>query len=102
MMEITIDYVVEISIYTNMEYAHLTLLANAYAAHIDRSLMTVAKRVGVHNKFFSRLAEVGGCRVDTFNQAMDWFCRNWPADLEWPEAVPRKLVKAITAKRRVA
>jgi hypothetical protein len=85
-----------------MEYKHLTILANAYAAHTNRSLVTVAKRIGVHNKLFSRLVEVGGCRVDTFNQAMMWFDLNWPADLQWPEAVPRKRLKAIAARGSAA
>lgn len=85
-----------------MEYEHLTQLANAYAAHINRSVMTVAKRVGVHNKFFSRLVEVGGCRVDTFNQAMGWFDENWPADLAWPADVPRPSAQASKRKRRAA
>ena len=85
-----------------MEYEHLTILANAYATRIDRSLATVAKRVGVHNKFFSRLTEAGGCRVDMFNLAMGWFDENWPADLAWPEAVPRPSDRAPKRRRGAA
>jgi hypothetical protein len=38
----------------------------------------------------------------TYTETLRWFDENWPADLTWPEAVPRKLVKAITAKRSAA
>ncbi|MDO9639648.1 MAG: hypothetical protein Q7J44_14000 [Pseudotabrizicola sp.] len=51
--------------------------------------MTVAKRVGVHNRTFVLLGQGKGCHFDTFVQSMSWFAENWPADLEWPENVPR-------------
>ncbi len=72
-----------------MQYEHLTSLARLYAAHVDRSVMTVAKRAGLHSRVFRRLEAMGGCRVDTFNSALAWFDQNWPADLEWPRDVPR-------------
>jgi hypothetical protein len=77
-------------------------LGSIYAAHIGRSLYTVAARIGVHPKLFERLQDGKGCHVDTYTETLRWFDENWPADLTWPEAVPRKLVKAITAKRSAA
>lgn len=77
------------------------VLGSIYAEHIDRSLFTVAKRIGVHSRFFLRLAENLGCSVDTFNQAMGWFDENWPTDLAWPVDVPRPS-QAPKRKRRVA
>jgi hypothetical protein len=85
-----------------MENEWLLTLGSTYAAHISRSLYTVASRIGVHLKFFERLRDGKGCRADTYMDAMRWFDENWPADLQWPESVPRKLVKALTGKRRVA
>ncbi|MBN2631592.1 MAG: hypothetical protein JXR75_13760 [Rhodobacteraceae bacterium] len=85
-----------------MEYEHLTHLASTYAAYIGRSLMTVAKRVGVHNKTFVLLGQGKGCHFDTFTNAMRWFDENWPADLEWPADVPRPSSAAAKRKRRAA
>jgi hypothetical protein len=83
-----------------MQYEHLLTLASAYAQHIDRSLKTVARHIGLHSIVFERLARGEGCRVDTFNKAMGWFLANWPADLDWPADVPRPDVPQ--KKRRAA
>lgn len=85
-----------------MQYEHLTKLASAYAAYADRSLLTVAKRVGVHNKTFVLLGQGRGCHFDTFSQAMHWFDQNWPADLEWPQDVPRASGAAAPKRKRRA
>lgn len=86
-----------------MQYEHLIQLASAYAAFADRSLMTVAKRVGVHNKTFVLLKQGRGCHFDTFTHAMRWFDENWPVDLEWPQGVSRPSVEPSSKrKRRVA
>lgn len=84
-----------------MQYEHLIQLALAYAAYADRSLTTVAKRAGVHNKTFTLLSQGKGCHFDTFTQAMGWFDRNWPTDLDWPADVPRPSTLP-KRKRRVA
>lgn len=85
-----------------VQYEHLTQLANLYAHHVGRSLMTVAKRVGVHNKTFVLLKQGRGCHFDTFTRAVDWFDANWPADLEWPDDVPRQSSNATRRKGRAA
>ena len=72
-----------------METKHLSDLAELYATHIGRSLYTVASRVGVHNKAFTKLRDGLGCHVETYRHAMAWFAVNWPADLEWPHHIPR-------------
>lgn len=82
-----------------MQYDHLTKLATTYADYANRSLMTVAKRVGVHNKTFVLLGQGRGCHVDTYLAAFAWFHENWPADLEWPADVPR-LTSAAAPKRK--
>ncbi|RUS64909.1 hypothetical protein EGN72_02640 [Pseudorhodobacter sp. E13] len=85
-----------------MENEWPLILGTAYADHIGKSLYTVAARVGVHSRFFERLAGSSGCRVDTYNAVMGWFDENWPADLAWPEAVPRPSTRAPKRKRRAA
>lgn len=86
----------------SVRYEHLTQLATLYGHHIGRSLMTVAKRVGVHNKTFVLLRQGRGCHFDTFVQAMGWFDANWPGDLEWPADVPRPSEAAPRRKGRAA
>ena len=80
-----------------MEQNHLVILATELARHIDRSLMTIARRAGVHARLFERLEEGAGCNIRTFIQTMQWFADNWPEDLEWPRDVPRP-----TQKKEVA
>lgn len=80
-----------------MDYAHLTTLATLLGAHQKRSDMTVAKWCGVHSRLFRRLKAGDGCRVDTFNSALQAFSNNWPADLEWPRAIPRPAPKGEAA-----
>lgn len=75
--------------YWGMNYLHLIKLANLLATHVGRSDLTVAKWCGVHSRLFLRLKAGRGCRVDTFNDALQAFSKLWPADLEWPGDIPR-------------
>lgn len=86
-----------------MQYDAPLILARAYAAHIGRSLFTVADRAGVHPKFFQRLEAGHGCRVDTYAAVLAWFDANWPADLTWPDGVERPSARSRgRSKRRAA
>ena len=72
-----------------MEQEHLLTLAKTYGAHINRGLFTVAGRVGVHSRFFTRLEAQHGCHIATYARVLAWFSENWPSDLEWPVGIPR-------------
>ncbi len=85
-----------------MDPKHLLLLAEIYAAHVNRSLFTLAGWVGVHNRTFLQLKETGRCRIDTFAKAFAWFDENWPSDLDWPEAVERPSARRPARRRRAA
>lgn len=40
--------------------------------------------------YFRRMKEEdAGCTLRTYEKLVLWFSTNWPADLEWPEDVPR-------------
>ena len=80
-----------------METNHLTQLAAAFAAHVGRSEMTIARWCGVHTRLFKRLSEGKGCRVDTYNEALRGFSARWPDDLEWPRDIPRPDLKQRVA-----
>ena len=73
----------------NMHTQHLVTLADAYGAHSGRSTATISKWIVGHARLFSRLRDGHGTTVHTYNRAVGWFARNWPADLPWPADVPR-------------
>lgn len=75
--------------FTPYNTATLVRLASHYCQHISRSEATVSEKIAGHARLFSRLRDGKGCNVQTFNNAMAWFAKNWPADLEWPSDVPR-------------
>jgi hypothetical protein len=75
----------------------LLRLARAYSDHVGRSLVTVGVKATNNDKVFTRLAAGKTCTVRTLERAAAWFADNWPADLPWPEGVPRP-----TRRRRAA
>jgi hypothetical protein len=73
-----------------MDYrAQLTALANAYRDHTGRSPARVATIILDQSRFFARIADGGGCTVDTYLQVKRWFGDNWPEGAAWPEGVDR-------------
>jgi hypothetical protein len=78
-----------------MEPTVILRLADLMARHLNRSVMTIARRSGLHTRLYLRLRDGAGCNTSTFNAALQWFADNWPDDLEWPEKIDRP---AKTAK----
>lgn len=72
-----------------MQTLHLAHLAETYAAHVNRSVTSVAEWAGLHSRLYRRLRDGHGCRVQTYNRAVQWLSDHWPADLEWPSDIPR-------------
>jgi hypothetical protein len=72
-----------------MDTQHIITLVDLLSAHIGRSDMTIAKRAGVHTRVVLRLRDGKGCTVESFTKLIGWLDKAWPADLEWPEDVPR-------------
>lgn len=67
----------------------LITLAETLTAHEGGSEATISNKVSTNARLFKRLRAQKGCNVSTFNNAMNWFSENWPADLEWPADTPR-------------
>ncbi len=80
----------------------ITSLAESYATHRGLKLSTLGIYVANDGKFFARLAEGFDCRTKTAAKVGRWFSENWPADLEWPQDIPRPAVKADGARKRRA
>ena len=49
----------------------------------------VANLAGRDGRFFIRLREGKGCKVDTMLSTIQFFSDNWPANAEWPVTVDR-------------
>ena len=72
-----------------MNTQSLITLAETLIAHEGGSEATISNKITTNARLFQRLRAKKGCTVSTFGNAMNWFSRNWPADLEWPADVPR-------------
>ena len=72
-----------------MNTTDLLALSRQLAKHTNRSEATISNLAVGHARLFSRIASGAGCTVRTAERAMQWFSDNWPADLEWPRAIPR-------------
>jgi len=88
-MYICINASMKNAAYIQIDYDHLTALAKHLAGHIDRSEATISTWCVGHARLFSRLRLGKGCNAHTYRDAMEWFAKNWPADLEWPQDIPR-------------
>lgn len=73
-----------------MDTHSLITLAETLASHRGLTLSTLSTYAANDGKFFSRLKNDGaGCTLKTAQKLLVWFNGNWPADLEWPKAIPR-------------
>lgn len=72
-----------------MQEIELIQVAEAYTAHTGRKMSTVGRYAANDGKFFQRLQDGMGCTLRTARAVTQWFSDNWPADLEWPRAIPR-------------
>lgn len=72
-----------------MEPNHLTTLAAALSAHTKRAEATISNKAAGNAVLFARLRRGEGCTLKTAKRVLGWFDENWPADLAWPENVPR-------------
>lgn len=72
----------------------LLTVASAYADARDISIARVSTIVFNHGRRLRSVAEGRDIRTGTFERAMLWFSRNWPADTEWPDGVSRPAITA--------
>ena len=67
----------------------LVTLAKLYQAHTGMKHSRLSKLACGHNRLFERLYAGHGCHSENVEQASEWFRKNWPADLPWPEHISR-------------
>jgi hypothetical protein len=69
---------------------HILTLAARLAAHQGVTHWAISMRLAGKGDFLHRLAKPrADCRTSTYERAMQFFSKTWPADLEWPSDVPR-------------
>ena len=81
-----------------MDTSTLINLAETYVAHAGGSEATISNKITTNARLFERLRAKKGCTVSTFGTALNWFSKNWPADLEWPADIPRPDVSCDARK----
>ena len=72
-----------------MQTQTLTKIATEYAQQTGLKLSTVSTYAANDGKFFKSLSEGAGCTLRKADRVIQWFDENWPADLEWPQDIPR-------------
>ena len=69
---------------------HILTLAARLAEHQGVTHWAISMRLAGKGDFLHRLAKPrGDCTTSTYERAMQFFARTWPADLQWPTDVPR-------------
>lgn len=68
---------------------HILTLAARLGAHQGVTHWAISMRLAGKGDFLQRLERGGDCRTSTYERAMQFFAKTWPADLEWPSDVPR-------------
>ena len=71
-----------------MTTAQLLRLAETYAARRKIALSTIGRIAGGNGGFFKRVKE-GRVTIRRAERVCQWFSDHWPADAEWPAAIPR-------------
>ena len=71
-----------------MSTDRLVRLGEAYGRHRGLALSTVGRLAGGHGSFFSRVAD-GRVTFRRVDRAIQWFSDHWPAELQWPNELPR-------------
>lgn len=67
----------------------LIKLAEILASHDGVTHYAISMRALGKGDFFKKLMEGGDCRTATASRLISFFDRNWPADLSWPQDIPR-------------
>lgn len=81
-----------------MDYRHqLITLAERFGAKRGVSEARTANLVGCDSRFFARLREGGGCRVDTLHRVVQFFSDHWPDGAMWPDCIARPPKQQVAA-----
>ena len=80
--------------------ADLLAVCDAFRSPSGLSESRLGTLTAGNPSFYPRLRTGASCTVKLYGRVLEWFSRNWPADLEWPPDVPRP--EPSPEKRRAA
>ncbi|MEM1077420.1 MAG: hypothetical protein AAGI09_02735 [Pseudomonadota bacterium] len=81
-----------------MHFKDQIKLADVFLAHLGRgSDATISNKAVGHARHFKRLRHGKGCTLRNALRVVDWFDKNWPEDLAWPEGIDRPSSKSKDA-----
>lgn len=69
--------------------AHLKKVVDAFSQGSGLGVGTVSRRMLGSDRFFARVQSGASFTVRVYDEAMQRFSDNWPADALWPDDVPR-------------
>ena len=72
----------------NHRQAVLTLFT-LYCGRTGKSAARVSTLIWNHGGRQKRIQEGGDLTTRSYERACQWFSDRWPADLDWPEDIPR-------------
>ncbi len=67
----------------------LILLFDRYCGHVGRSEARISTLIFNHGARISKIRAGADFTTRSFEHALQWFSDHWPADLAWPEDIPR-------------
>lgn len=53
---------------------------------------TVSAQILRDSRAFDRVASGGSITIRNFERALQWFSDHWPADVTWPDGIPRPML----------
>jgi hypothetical protein len=71
------------------DITNILTLSDRLGAHLGITHWAVSMRVTSKGDFIDRLRKGSDLRTKTASRVIAKFNQIWPADLEWPESVPR-------------
>lgn len=73
---------------------HLLRLADVYRRATALEEVTLSHRLFADSKKLNAMRDGADITVKRFNNALLWFAANWPADVAWPDDIPRPIPEA--------
>jgi hypothetical protein len=68
---------------------NILTLADTLGAHLGVTHWAISMRVSTKGDFIKKLRDGGDARTKTVSRVFELFSQQWPADLDWPNHVPR-------------
>jgi hypothetical protein len=79
----------------------LVVLARSYMAATGARATSLGLLIAKNDHLITGLLAGGDCVTESARRASDWFERNWPRDLPWPQQIHRRPPDAVQVPVRL-